>query len=171
MRVVGRGLTVGLVLGLALASVGVACSNDGTTSGPMGPGGSGAVCQSGQQSCVKLEDCPEISCRCPGVRFPVTIQRCSGGCCPRNCEEACPSNGTGGSGGGAGEAGQVPTGYGQDATVDWLAVAGSDASERVERVALRPDGRVAALAELPQGGQTVFNAGQPNEIGASGRAL
>ena len=54
--------------------------------------------------------------------------------------------------------------------MEWLTVAGSASFERVERVALRADGSVAAFAEMPQGAQVVFNAGEPNELSVSGRA-
>jgi hypothetical protein len=119
MRVI-QGL---LILSATLAA---ACGNGGSggTDGSGGSAGTNGTC-SGMQ-CTKLEDCPGISCTCPGIRFPVTIQACKGGCCPANCAEACPTGGSGGGGGGSADAGAdgnfltaCPAGS-YDIDVDWM---------------------------------------------------
>jgi len=119
-----------LVAAIFICCGGAACGNDsGTTGGTTGVGGTTATCSSGML-CSALEDCPAIGCSCPGIRFPVTIQTCKGGCCPANCAEACPSNGTGGSGGASGDDGgadsgdpnfvaECPSGT-YDIDVDWM---------------------------------------------------
>jgi hypothetical protein len=53
---------------------------------------------------------------------------------------------------------------------EWVTVAGSPSIERIERLAVRADGGIAAFAEMPQGAAVAFNAGEANEVSASGRA-
>ena len=66
-----------------------------------------------------------MSCSCPGIRFPTTIQKCVGNCCATTCAEACPSaSGAGGAGypGGAPGTGgmtECPTGT-SDIEADWM---------------------------------------------------
>ena len=158
-----RGLGLLLALSLGALAAASACSSGSSSGGA-------AACADGRQSCVQADDCPALSCSCQGIRFPVTIRKCAGGCCPTSCAEACPSGG-GGTGGASGAGGAPPSSDGQNLEVDWLEVAGSDAIERVERVAVHSDGSVAALVEKPQGGQTTFNRGTSQAVTLSGRAI
>lgn len=97
-----------LVAAMVIGYGAVSCGSD-SKGGGTGLVGTGATCSSGMQ-CSTLEDCPGIGCSCPGIRFPVTIKTCNGGCCPASCAEACPSSGSGGSGGSSGDDGGADSG-------------------------------------------------------------
>src|SRR5688572_1153245 len=79
----GRPLALG-----ALAAVLSACLGDDDGRA----GGTGASCDD-RPSCSDYDDCPPLSCLCPGARFPAEVRACRGGCCPATCAEACGDSG------------------------------------------------------------------------------
>lgn len=103
-----------------------ACGEDDVVRRSLGDGGAGipsATCTSGT-SCSGPDDCPGVSCACPGIRFQTTIRKCSGNCCVSTCAEACPSGsgaGGSGSGGAPGTGGMAECAPGaSDIEADWM---------------------------------------------------